>query len=333
MAAPVNSVLPAVSGVPVVGHTLTTSTGTWSGTPTSYTYQWIRYTSAGALLGNIAGATAGSYVLTATDATLKVQAQVTAINGDGPTVAVSSLTGVIGVASGNASYLSQMRDRARSAADCVNDAHITDTELTQWINNGLAELHDLFVAAYDEILTVVTGTGTGDISVVSGTSSYALPSDFYKMVGVDYLYGTLPYRFTMSRFTPRERNRYQGPFAPYIVGRMINGVLVPEYRVRGRYIDLIPQPTQLMGNGKMRLYYIKQFANLVNDTDLVDASIPNGWEEFAVLSAAVCCLIKQERDPAALMSQRQKIEERVRQEAEDIDIGEPMRVTDIRRMW
>jgi len=38
--APVNSVLPVISGTAQTGSTLTASTGTWTNSPTGYTYQW-----------------------------------------------------------------------------------------------------------------------------------------------------------------------------------------------------------------------------------------------------------------------------------------------------
>ncbi|MDQ3877515.1 MAG: LamG domain-containing protein, partial [Actinomycetota bacterium] len=41
-AAPSNTTAPTISGTPQVGSVLTASTGTWSGTPTSYSYQWRR---------------------------------------------------------------------------------------------------------------------------------------------------------------------------------------------------------------------------------------------------------------------------------------------------
>ena len=40
IAPPVNTVVPAITGSPVVPQVLTSSTGTWSNEPTSYTYQW-----------------------------------------------------------------------------------------------------------------------------------------------------------------------------------------------------------------------------------------------------------------------------------------------------
>ena len=68
-----NTGLPTISGTTTTGQTLTSSTGTWSATPDSYSYQWKR---AGT---NISGATASTYVVVAADVGQAVTVAVTAI--------------------------------------------------------------------------------------------------------------------------------------------------------------------------------------------------------------------------------------------------------------
>jgi len=82
-AAPVNTLLPNVTGVAIVGDILTTDDGTWTGSPTSYAYQWKR----GAT--NI-GTNANTYTLVNADAGQSITCVVTATNGGGSTPATSN---------------------------------------------------------------------------------------------------------------------------------------------------------------------------------------------------------------------------------------------------
>lgn len=70
---PVNSVLPAITGTTTVGQTLTSSTGTWSNSPSSYTYQWNRDGVA------ISGATNNTYVLQVADGNKVITVTVNAV--------------------------------------------------------------------------------------------------------------------------------------------------------------------------------------------------------------------------------------------------------------
>lgn len=96
---PANTVPPAVSGTAVVGQPLTTTNGTWTNSPTSYTYQWYRGASA------ISGATSSTYVLVQADAgnTSNIKCVVTATNAGGS-----------------------------ASADSNTVAQIIDTEVDQW---------------------------------------------------------------------------------------------------------------------------------------------------------------------------------------------------------
>ena len=82
---PSNTVAPVISGTAVVGQTLSSTTGTWTGTPIpTYTYQWKRNGS------NIVSATSSTYTLVQADATFAITCAVTAINIAGSAEATSN---------------------------------------------------------------------------------------------------------------------------------------------------------------------------------------------------------------------------------------------------
>lgn len=76
-AVPENSALPAITGTFRSGETLTCSTGTWTNSPSSYSYQWTRDTV------DIGGATSSTYVVTPTDIPALIACKVIATNGTG----------------------------------------------------------------------------------------------------------------------------------------------------------------------------------------------------------------------------------------------------------
>lgn len=92
--APVNTVVPTISGSPSEASTLSvTSNGTWTNNPASYAYQWLRNGVA------IAGATASTYLLVTADVGTDVSCRVTATNAGGSTASVSNALGPIQAAS------------------------------------------------------------------------------------------------------------------------------------------------------------------------------------------------------------------------------------------
>gem|GEM_PF-1219641 len=94
-AVPGNTVLPAITGTAKDGQTLTSSTGTWSGSPTSYARAWQRCDAAGANCVAISGATAATYLLTSTDVGKTIRVKVTATNASGSGNATSAATATV----------------------------------------------------------------------------------------------------------------------------------------------------------------------------------------------------------------------------------------------
>ena len=94
-AAPANTAAPAVTGSPSQGSTLTTSNGSWSGRPTSYTYAWQDCDTSGANCATISGATSSSYTLGAGDVGSTIRSLVTAKNAGGSASASSAVTAVV----------------------------------------------------------------------------------------------------------------------------------------------------------------------------------------------------------------------------------------------
>src|SRR6267154_642829 len=94
-AAPANTSLPSISGSARDGSLLTASHGSWTGSPTSYAYQWQRCDAQGGSCADIGGATSDHYTVQTADVAHRLRVQVTATNSSGSGVAVSRPTGVV----------------------------------------------------------------------------------------------------------------------------------------------------------------------------------------------------------------------------------------------
>jgi hypothetical protein len=94
-AVPKNKTLPTISGTAEAGQTLTATHGTWTNSPTSFTYSWTRCDTSGNACAAIAGATGKTYNVTNTDVGHTLRVAVAAHNSSGAGHATSAPTTIV----------------------------------------------------------------------------------------------------------------------------------------------------------------------------------------------------------------------------------------------
>jgi len=206
--------------------------------------------------------------------------------------------------------LAQIRTQARQRADMEGSQFVTDSELTNYVNASAAELYDLLVSRFEDYYiddTVLT--------VANGADTLTLPTDFYKLKGVDWAVGDGTYE-TVRSFQFVQRNETFDPGLGTLP-RM-------RYRVLGSTLKFSPIE---YAAGTYRLWYIPRFTALVDDTDTFDGI--NGWTEYVVVDCAIKMLNKEESDSRAFVEQKQKLLDRIEAMAVGRDSGEPQTIIDM----
>lgn len=209
--------------------------------------------------------------------------------------------------------LAELKTQARQLADMEENEFVSDSELTNYINFGIAELHDLLIGTFaDYYLQSTTNTTTVD------QDTYALPDDFYKLRGVDAKLNGSNY-FTLRRYNFNERNRYED-FGAWTLA----GISNVRYRVMGSNIVFTPIPD---GQTEYKIWYVPKATKLVADSDSFDDV--NQYADFVIITAAMKMLVKEESDVSTLAAERARLIDKIEQDAKDRDIGEPESISDV----
>jgi hypothetical protein len=227
-----------------------------------------------------------------------------------------------------ARQLSDLVADIRHRANMESSRFVTDKEVAEFLNQSIAELYDLIVAARGQEHFAASAnlqSPSTDGFTVSGQDTYALPADFYELLGVDVAMdsdtiGIKPYMFV-------ERNRYK-------IAGLWSPVQPIFYRLLAGNIKFIPVPS---GHYLVTTWYLPASQRLVGTYDANDMLTSgtqtfdgyNGWEEYAVVDAAMKCLEKEESDTSALMARKALLTGRINALAAQRDAGHPERVTDV----
>lgn len=216
--------------------------------------------------------------------------------------------------SGNVT-LAELRNSAMDRADMNGQGLVSQATWNEYINKSKDRLYDLLISAYGADYYVADPY---EISLISGTERYALPTDYYKTIKVEYKIDR-DNSFVLRRFSPSSKNR-SSILYPY--GRDYGY----EYREMGDYLYIYPVPS---GNASLNLWYVPLSTNLTSDSDELKGF--NGWEEYIIIDVAVKALRKEESDTADLERDLIRLKVELQEMAEERNLGEAHKILDVTR--
>lgn len=215
--------------------------------------------------------------------------------------------------------LGNLRLLAQQETDKTNSLFITNQEWNSYLSNSYKELYDILIQKFGddyEVATPYTYTTDG------ATQLYPLPSDFYKLLGVEVaLNPSDPNSWvTLRKFEFIQRNLWNYPNV-----YTFYGITNLRYRLNGTNLFIVPIPS---GQQTLRIWYAPLPNQLLLDTQIIVGFA--GYEEYVVVDAAIKALGKEESDTALLERRKERLLKRIEEAAENRDIGEPETVSDSR---
>lgn len=201
--------------------------------------------------------------------------------------------------------VSDVITRIREMADMENTQFVTDAEILRRLNQSYRRLYNEIVSNYiDYFVTSDT------ITTVVDQDDYSLPSDFYKLVGVDVEDDNQTYQ--LKRYNFSERNRKSWAYSSPL------GYILYADKLR-----IIPTPSSVQ---TLTVWYIPSVADL---TSVDSFNAYNGWDQFVVEDVAVQLLAKEESDTTQLERQRVETKMDLLSYYKNYDAGNAIRMRDL----
>lgn len=208
--------------------------------------------------------------------------------------------------------LADIKTQVRQRADMENSTFIKDDELKNYINNSYAELYDILVSRFEDYFSK-----SESFSLTGASNNHSLPSDLYKVRGVDYMLSTND-PVTLRRWNFDERNKIARTTT-----RALRGVGDRQYRVMGQNLTVLPSDK---APGNYQLWYIPRYNPLSLDADTLGDVLD--FAEYIIVDAAIKCLIKEESDTSVLLAIKQGLKARIEAMASNRDT-QPDRIADV----
>lgn len=201
-------------------------------------------------------------------------------------------------------------------SDFIDTSNTPNSELIGYAQMAYEDAYSKIVLANENYFTI-----PANINIISGQESYPLPTDFYKLNGVDLSINNTAGTFvTLRPFSFSERNKYR---AGYIVPIYPYGYLY-RYLLVNNNIKFIPVPSQ---SNLVQIWYtpLMPIIQSLNDT----ISILPEYTAYMIYKIACLILSKEESDISALNNQRIEALQQLLNSTKEKDSGMAKQVVDI----
>jgi len=198
----------------------------------------------------------------------------------------------------------------------VSSSFVGTSELDGFINASGGELWDILITRYEDYCT----TPEWSTFTLSGSDyQRSLPSDCVKLRGVEF-YDRGEWS-ALKRYTLEDRDRWRDTQWRW-------GSDERRYTILGSKLSFVPEDSAA---GDYRFRYVQAWTVLSSSTQTV--SLPNGWEEYISVDAAIKCKQKEESDTTALEMRKAALLRRIEAAASNRDAGEQEFLTDPNEVW
>src|SRR4051812_33893367 len=198
-----------------------------------------------------------------------------------------------------AMQLQDLRNLTLYWLDDLSGGYFTSTQVNLWLNNAQRECQKQLLQAGQNYYLKPSQTST-----VKNQSDYVLPSDFLKLHRLELVTSGTGVNEVKKLLTPISLNEQMD---------IATGTGTPEcYILKKNRLTLYRTPDSAK---TLRLYYSTRVADMINDTDVPD--LPEEFEEFLPIMAAIDGLVKDNRSSPTLAAKYQMYIDRFKQMAND----------------
>ncbi len=199
----------------------------------------------------------------------------------------------------------------RQRTNQENSTFVTDGELTEFLNQSIAELQVRLAIAEGQ----PHFRSSTSFTVAPPTALYSLPADFWAVQEVTALIDGATVSLRPFMVSERASLINTSPIWPVYA--------TVQYRIQAGSIEFRPATQGFTAT----MYYHPAQTRLATGSDTWDGF--NGYEMAAIYDVCATVCAKEETDPGFFMSQRDRIYALITQAAAHRDMSNPERVADV----